>query len=496
MIHKLIEESSRPASIASTHPPPIFQNRLTPASPSLSSPKRSSLTPPLSPSAYDKLSQSHSQSLPPEGLQIIQNTPQPKLQPSAPERPIIPQFFFPKGKPIEPEKLDNDLKMINQAFMKENLRINEFVNVVKDICGLPKILFNKIFASIAGDRELINKAGFLKYWKSEYEGKSIVQRLFNTLRKPQNNYFERDDFRPLMRVLMDTHPGLDFLKATPEFQERYADTVVERIFFLIDANDDGKITLRELKRSNLLDIMLSLDEEEDINKIKDYFSYEHFYVLYCKFWEIDTDHDFYIDKEDFSRYDGHTLSRKAIDRIFEQIPRKFRSDIPGKMSYDDFIWFMISEEDKTSIRSLEYWFKVVDLDQNGIITAYEMEHFYEEQLHRLEYLNQEAVPFKDVLCQMADMIKPKTENQFKLEDFKAQRAITGVFFNCLLNLNKFVAYEQRDPFSLKHEQTENPGFTDWDRYALTEYVRLAMEEENAENSEMLDEVWDSDHEDN
>jgi serine/threonine-protein phosphatase 2A regulatory subunit B'' len=25
---------------------------------------------------------------------------------------------------------------------------------------------------------------------------------------------------------------------------------------------------------------------QDINKVLDYFSYEHFYVLYCKFWEL------------------------------------------------------------------------------------------------------------------------------------------------------------------------------------------------------------------
>lgn len=76
-----------------------------------------------------------------------------------------------------------------------------------------------------------------------------------------------------------------------------------------------------------------------------------------------------------------------------------------------------------------------------------------------------------------------------------------MFFNCFLNLNKFIAYEQRDPFTMKHEQTENPDFSDWDRFAIAEYVRLAMEEENAENvisiqSEVLDEAWDSDHEDN
>ena len=38
------------------------------------------------------------------------------------------------------------------------------------------------------------------------------------------------------------------------------------------------------------------------------------------------------------------------------------------MNFEDFITFMLSEEDKTSQPSIEYWFKVVDLDANGIIT--------------------------------------------------------------------------------------------------------------------------------
>lgn len=126
-----------------------------------------------------------------------------------------------------------------------------------------------------------------------------------------------DDFKPLFVYLLELHPGLEFLKATPEFQERYADTVVMRIFYSLDVNDDGKITWRDFKNSNLTEIFWQVAREEDINKIRQYFSYEHFYVLYCRFWELDTDHDFLIDKEDFSRYEGHALSRKAVDRIFE-----------------------------------------------------------------------------------------------------------------------------------------------------------------------------------
>ena len=125
-----------------------------------------------------------------------------------------------------------------------------------------------------------------------------------------------------------------------------------RIFYTLDTNDDGQITYRDFKNSDLFDVLMKVSTEDDINKILRYFSYEHFYVLYCRFWELDTDHDFFIDKEDFSRYEGHALSRKAVDRIFEQIPRKFKSEQKEKMSYEDFVWFMLSEEYKTTLRSL------------------------------------------------------------------------------------------------------------------------------------------------
>lgn len=48
-----------------------------------------------------------------------------------------------------------------------------------------------------------------------------------------------------------------------------------------------------------------LEQEEDINQVTAYFSYEHFYVIYCKFWELDRDHDLFIDKMDLTRHNDH-----------------------------------------------------------------------------------------------------------------------------------------------------------------------------------------------
>lgn len=38
------------------------------------------------------------------------------------------------------------------------------------------------------------------------------------------------------------------------------------------------------------------------------------------------------------------------------------------MNYNDFMFFLLIEEDKTHPRSIEYWFKMIDLDCNELIT--------------------------------------------------------------------------------------------------------------------------------
>ncbi len=63
-----------------------------------------------------------------------------------------------------------------------------------------------------------------------------------------------------------------------------------------------RITTGDLRRSNLLDVIMILEDELDINKVVDYFSYEHFYVIYTSFWKLDTDHDLTISKSELAQY--------------------------------------------------------------------------------------------------------------------------------------------------------------------------------------------------
>ena len=85
-----------------------------------------------------------------------------------------------------------------------------------------------------------------------------------------------------------------------------------------------------------------------------------------------------------------------------------------------------------------------------------VQYFYEEQLHRMECLAQEPVLFEDVLCQMHDMIQPAQEGFFTLQDLKRAKSLSGTLFNILFNLNKFVAFETRDPFLIRQVMVTQP----------------------------------------
>ncbi|KAG0557304.1 hypothetical protein KC19_11G118600 [Ceratodon purpureus] len=92
-------------------------------------------------------------------------------------------------------------------------------------------------------------------------------RIFSVLRQQDKNYLTQEDFRPVLRELLLTHHGLEFLHDTPEFQERYAETVIFRIFYHCNKAGNGQLQHREIRRSNLLAALQQVDAEEDINKV-------------------------------------------------------------------------------------------------------------------------------------------------------------------------------------------------------------------------------------
>ncbi|KAI9914443.1 hypothetical protein PsorP6_007584 [Peronosclerospora sorghi] len=291
-----------------------------------------------------------------------------------PKQVQIPTFYTPgecqrgRLRGLSTDAMARKIVDIEARFCKfpEGMKVEDFVAITKDLCGFPSFFNAPFFRRIletgkedeakmlksssspgptsassptsTDDRaepQRITKDMFLNYWMREVAPYDAVERFFRV------NCLSTILVLSFSMVLPNSKRNT--ASKEPQFAFDKSLTVVVRIFYSVDTDSSGRITLRKLRRSNLINAFNTVDEEEDINKVNPYFSYEHFYVLYCKFWELDTDHDFLLNPDDLVRYGGHALTRIIVDRIFERGRRPFArvqtltAEEKKTMSYEDFI---------------------------------------------------------------------------------------------------------------------------------------------------------------
>ena len=429
----------------------------------------------------------------------------------------IPRFYLPgRGmhtytNEIKDSELSNKMAEIESFFkpFPSGIPVNTFVHVTKRLCAFPSyfnkelckriLLLSSDMPNTTSDTTFnplttkIKLKHFLVYWKKEMEKFDTAERIFRLLKKPGADHILKDDLNPILQELLLFHPGLEFLSEHQDFQRKYAQAVITRIFFTVNTSRTGRISLRELRNSDLIEAFMHADEESDINRVYKFFSYEHFYVVYCHFFELDKDQDSKLNIDDFQRFNEHALSRPVIERIFQVGARAFTDGREGDfgrdgLSFSDFIYFMMAEEDKASEQAIAYWFKCIDLDGDGVLSPQEMQHFFRIQLNRVTSYGQEAVLFEDVLCQMIDMIAPPDPNAITLEDMTRPEAreASGILFDALFNLHKFVKFETRDPLQDKLKR-EDAFDNEWDRFCYYEYRRLSSDDEPADQTMEVEE---------
>ncbi|KAJ2644779.1 Serine/threonine-protein phosphatase 2A regulatory subunit B'' subunit alpha, partial [Coemansia sp. RSA 1285] len=102
----------------------------------------------------------------------------------------------------------------------------------------------------------------------------------------------------------------------------------------------------------------------------------------------------------------------------------------------------------TSPTAVEYWFRCLDLDGDGVLTIYELEYFYDEQVSRMdEEMAGDMIMLDDLMCQLSDLVRPANEGLFTLKDLKrVAPAQLPLFFDAFMNLTRFVEHETRTAF--------------------------------------------------
>lgn len=170
------------------------------------------------------------------------------------------------------------------------------------------------------------------------------------------------------------------------------------------------MTFLEFVDSDILGLIKKLETVEDMNsvillntniKILDPFSYKHFYVIYCKFWELDSNNAMRIDESSLQTFDCCALTTRMASRVIQGCGLGRNASSPGFMTYREFIPFIIASEAKSITPSIEYWFRCLDTDGDGVISLHELFWFWEEQFDRMT-MSRMSDPWKfdDFVCNL------------------------------------------------------------------------------------------------
>ncbi|KAI3631781.1 hypothetical protein MIR68_010254 [Amoeboaphelidium protococcarum] len=369
----------------------------------------------------------------------------------------------------------------------------------------------------------------------------------NIADKSQTRYISAEALEQLIREVVVQHPELQFLADKPIFIDYYVQTVLTRIFFQVkrsipptseDCQKYGRavaITLKEFRLSGLFDILTHLHLME-INEEHMFFSYKHYFVLYCRFHDLDTQDCSYLSADDMTKYDGGSINSLVLERILDGIglPYRYREsqsqsssqstsfrqfklavhscltsqilsnyqrdsgidldiDSPtdncsqasdmehlisveetkhidtstrsqyrykSQLTYTEFLWFMLSEEDKTSATAMEYWFRVIDLDGDGVISLYELEQFWRHQESKLYFETMMNFDFRDIVCVVLDLLQISSFSsgsegtnscQITLKDLRRDPVGTSKFLDHFINRKKLLERESSSGFKLYRE---------------------------------------------
>lgn len=173
------------------------------------------------------------------------------------------------------------------------------------------------------------------------------------------------------------------------------------------------------------------------------------------------------------------------------------------MTYKEYIEFIIHSEDKNTENAIEYWYRAIDGDGDGVVSLYELEEIYENVYQEMGVYG-EWYKWKDYICVMYvviadwinfrfDYVRPKSDKVLTLQDFK-KCVNPGLIFEFIFDPLKYEHNTRRiDPCLKDLEEVwveSNDGerykLRGWQKYAEKCYDELAMEESGNESEMCID----------
>ncbi|KAJ3242290.1 hypothetical protein HDU81_005042 [Chytriomyces hyalinus] len=278
-----------------------------------------------------------------------------------------------------------------------------------------------------------------------------------------------EDFRVFVEDVLENNSAFAFLASSPDFQLRFTETVIVRLFYSNHFHGRNRMSLRDFRTAHVYKVIAEIEAATNSLSlsIPAPFCYKDFYVIYCAFWELDKDHDMYLTLHDLERYSDRGVSHAALARVVECYGRV--PDVSAKKSgptsataspsspsapelvqesstiellaqnrikcfgFQEFVAFIMAVEDKTSVSGLYYWFRVLDIDEDGLVSLLEIETFWEHQYTKVP----EQYTVFDFFSLILDLIRPEASS-ISLLDLKRNAVAAGLFLDFLLDSRRHV----------------------------------------------------------
>ncbi|XP_063223058.1 serine/threonine-protein phosphatase 2A regulatory subunit B'' subunit delta-like [Bacillus rossius redtenbacheri] len=213
----------------------------------------------------------------------------------------------------------------------------------------------------------------ITFWKRlPATGRDEAGRVVFLLSRADGEEFGLHRLRPLVEDVFDSHPGLARLRreggrrhhyvATASYIEPVLAVVAYRVCRGWAGRRAGRVAAAELRRSDLLAAVRRLQEprhhhhdgDVDVDALP-YFGVRQHAVTRRAFLDLRRPGLNHVDRRRLRRYDRGGLPRRVVERVFEVGTSAGGGQ--GRMTYQEFVWFLLAEVDKQHPAAIEFWFR-------------------------------------------------------------------------------------------------------------------------------------------
>ncbi|EFO26244.1 EF hand family protein [Loa loa] len=274
-------------------------------------------------------------------------------------------------------------------------------------------------------------------------------------------YLSIEDLRDFLEAeVLPLIPSLANLnEEEPMLQDYYLCMATRKIFFLLDTMQQKKVRIVDIVASRLLEEFETLNESSNGNAGDDesvemeqgtsqttgtlnWFSKRNCLRIKNIYEQLDTDGNGLLSFSEMT--DFQRITNSFMQRVFE-VQQTYDND---ELDLRGFCDLLFAIEHKSDRSALSYYFRVLDVDGDNLLSASDLNFFYRDLAKMLEDCfsdgsSQKAPLFDDIKNEIFDMCHPKNPKGITLKELISSGK-GGTVVGLLTDLDAFLEYENRE----------------------------------------------------